>query len=172
MSTPSVVWVPSPNFGDRHPYHPVAIVCHIMDGTLTGTDQWFTKGSRSAGDPVSAHYGVGKSGEIHKYVITTKAAWHAGRVLNPTAKLYDYFSHANPNLYTIGIEHEGRPGDEMPEEQYQATLWLQRALIQAWGIPVDRTHILGHYEFDSVNRKNCPGPSFPWQRLMSDLGGI
>jgi N-acetyl-anhydromuramyl-L-alanine amidase AmpD len=140
-----------------------------MEGTLPGTDQWFQTGSQAAGDPVSAHYGVGRNGEIHKYVLTTKAAWHAGRVNSPTAALYDKMGKINPNLYTVGIEHEGHWKDGLTEAQYQATLWLQRQIIKAWGIPVDREHILGHYEFDSINRARCPGPHFPFERLLKDL---
>jgi hypothetical protein len=55
--------------------------------------------------------------------------------------------------------------------QYQATLWLHKQLIAKHGIPIDEGHIIGHYRIDSVNRPNCPGPGFPWQRLFSDLKG-
>src|SRR5262249_24762422 len=75
----------------------------------------------------------------------------------------------NPNYRTISIEHEGASGDAFPESQYQATLWLHRYLCALYGIPVDRQYIVGHYQVMSRDRANSPGPSFPWQRLMSDL---
>jgi N-acetyl-anhydromuramyl-L-alanine amidase AmpD len=35
-----------------------------MDGTLAGTDAWFT----NPASQVSAQYGIGKNGEVHQYV--------------------------------------------------------------------------------------------------------
>ena len=57
-------------------FRPEAIVIHIMEGTLKGTDAWF-KNEESG---VSAHYGIGKQGEIHQYVGKSDTAWHAGRL--------------------------------------------------------------------------------------------
>ncbi|HHY13968.1 MAG TPA: S-layer homology domain-containing protein [Thermoanaerobacterales bacterium] len=34
---------------------------------------------------------------------------------------------------------------------------------------MDEDHIIGHYRIDSVNRPNCPGNKFPWNRLFDDL---
>ncbi len=160
-----VIWIPSPNFGSRHGMRPVAIVDHVMAGTLHGTDAWFQNPSSQ----VSAHYGVGKDGEIHKYVNDADAAWHAGLLHSPTAAILQQYPQANPNWYTIGIEHEGQPGDVFPDVQYEATLWLHQQIIVAYGVLIDRVHILGHCEFDSVNRPHCPGPTFPWDRLMAAL---
>jgi N-acetyl-anhydromuramyl-L-alanine amidase AmpD len=144
-----------------------------MAGTLVGTRQWF----QNPDSKVSAHYGVGKDGSIDKYVPTTSAAWHCGIVANPTAQIYKDNAPANPNDYMVGIEHEGQTGDVMPEAQYQATLWLHRRLSQAYNIPVDRYHIIGHCELDSRpsdqgGRAQCPGSGFPWDRLMADLTTI
>jgi len=75
----------------------------------------------------------------------------------------------NPNRLTISIEHEGKTGEEYPEAQYQATLFLHKMLVSQFQIPVDRHHIIGHYQIDSVNRPQCPGRAFPWSRLMEDL---
>lgn len=96
------------------------------------------------------------------------AAWHAGAVNNPSWNLYD---GTNPNRYTLGIEHECLEGGELTEVQYRATLWLHIQLIAKWGMPIDCDHIIGHYRIDSVNRPNCPGPNFPWEKLFADLKG-
>ncbi len=167
-----VVWVKSPNFGyprgtkGRNGHKVVAIVDHIMDGTLAGTDAWF-KNPKSV---ASAHFGIGKDGTIHQYVDVDDAAWANGRVRNPSWSLLKPVH--NPNLYTVSIEHEGRPGDIMPEAQYQATLRLHRYLIDRFKLPVNRDTIIGHYRIDSVNKSNCPGPTFPWDRLFKDLTHI
>ncbi len=114
----------------------------------------------------SAQYLVTRSGLIFQMVKDEDASFHAGQVNKPNWKLYD---GTNPNRYTIGIEHENLGGGELTEAQYQATLWLHKQLIQKYSIPVDGDHIIGHYRIDSVNRPNCPGPKFPWQRLFADL---
>lgn len=46
---------------------------------------------------------------------------------------------------------------------------LHRELVAQYNIPIDRNHIIGHYRLDSVNRRNDPGPGFPWDRLFADL---
>lgn len=176
-----IEWRGTPNFTrGRGGRMPVAIVNHITAGAFPGCLNWMLNPVAEA----SAHYLVTRAGRIIQIVKDEDASWHAGEVNQPNWMLYD---GANPNRYTIGIEHEGYytywdeaktqikdslGGDgELTEEQYQATLWLHRQLVERWGIPVDEDHIIGHYRIDSVNRPNCPGPNFPWERLFNDLQG-
>lgn len=154
-----------PNFTvDRKGRKIIAIVNHITAGLMPGTLSWL----RNPAAKASAHYLVTKVGEIYQLVKDTDTAWHAGIVNKPNWSLYD---GTNPNRYTIGIEHEAQAGEALTEAQYQVTLWLHRQLVQKWGIPVDHEHIIGHYQLDSINRKNDPGPGFPWDRLFKDLLG-
>ena len=147
-----VKWIGSPNFTkDRAGFRPEAIVIHIMAGTLIGTDAHFqVKGS----NPVSAHYGVGKNGEIHQYVSESNSAWHAGVINNPTWSLMK--KGINPNHYTVGIEFEGQPGDVWTPEMKRAGADLILDISSRWGIPIDRQHVVGHYEIDAIRRPNCP----------------
>lgn len=140
----------------------VAIVNHITAGSYPGCLSWLCNAQAQA----SAHYLITRQGLIYQLVNDEDSAWHCGIVNQPDWLLYD---GTNPNRYTIGIEHEGQPGEPLTEEQYQATLWLHRQLIAKWGIPIDSDHIIGHYRIDSVNRPNCPGSAFPWDRLINDL---
>jgi N-acetyl-anhydromuramyl-L-alanine amidase AmpD len=166
----NVKWLPSPNYGiprglrGRKGHKVIAIVNHIMAGTMAGTDSWFA----SPASGVSAHFGVGKAGEIHQYVEIADIAWHAGNVKNPSWPLL--IEGVNPNFYTVGIEHEGQSGDVMPEAQFEATLQLHRWLIGELGIEAEPDAIIGHYRIDSVNKANCPGLTFPWERLLRELG--
>ena len=166
MTKPDITWVPSPNHSALKGYKFIAIVDHIMSGTLAGTDSWF----QNPASKVSSHFGVGKNGEIHQYVDTDYPAWANGTANNPNWSLLK--SGVNPNYYTISIEHEGESGDVMPEAQYQATLSLHRWLIKEIGIEVSTDTIIGHYRIDSVNKANCPGSGFPWDRLFKDLKGV
>jgi len=159
-----IIWKPSPNFSaGRKGRSIIAIVDHITAGSAAGAIAWLSNPASQA----SAHYVVAKSGGIVQLVAEENRAWHAGIVNKPNWLLYD---GTNPNNYTIGIEHEGYDGT-LTELQYQATLWLHKQIMARNGIPLDTSHIIGHYRIDSVNRPNCPGPNFPWQRLFADLSG-
>jgi len=160
-----IIWKGSPNFSSPKGYKNIAIVDHIMAGTLAGTDSWFA----NPDSKVSSHFGVGKNGEIHQYVNLNNPAWANGGVNKPSWPLL--IPGVNPNYYTVSIEHEGNSGDVMPEAQYQATLALHRWLIETLGISVTRDNIIGHYRIDSVNKANCPGTGFTWDRLFEDLKG-
>jgi N-acetylmuramoyl-L-alanine amidase len=87
----------------RRGYRPEAVVIHIMDGSLIGTDSWFNDPKSS----VSAHYGIGRKGEVHQYVKEIDSAFHAGTVDRPEWKLIkrkrEGGGFINPNFYTIGI---------------------------------------------------------------------
>jgi len=156
----NIIQKKSPNFWiGRKGYRPEAVVVHIMDGTLVGTDSWFANTTSQ----VSAHYGIGKNGEVHQYVQESDAAWHAGRVDAPTWKLIK--PNINPNLYTIGIEHEGKPDDVWTDAMKQSSAALIREICQRWQIPIDRDHIVGHFEIFS-KKPNCPATD---KRILNDL---
>lgn len=175
---PNITWIGSPNFGyprgthGRQGYKPKAIVYHIMQGTLAGTDSWF----RNPESGASTHFGVGKNGEIHQYVDLNDAAWGNGAINRPSWSGLipdgkgDYI---NPNLYTISIEHEGKHPQggfwEPTEAQYQASLALTKWLCAEFGIEPSKETLIGHNQIDSVNRPYCPGPGFPFKRLLDDL---
>jgi N-acetylmuramoyl-L-alanine amidase len=133
---------------------PQAIVIHIMDGSLGGTDSWFN-------DPrakVSAHYGVGKAGAVHQYVKESDTAFHAGIIDAPTWRSIK--PDANPNFYTIGVEHEGFAAEAYPwpQPQLEASLTLVAAIAARWNIACDEDHIVPHH---AIRRgKTCPGIHF------------
>ena len=112
---------------------------------------------------VSAHYGVGKSGLVQRFVEETDTAFHAGIVVRPTWKLID--PQVNPNYYTIGIEHEGQPQVAWPDEQYATSAALVREIAGRWKIPLDRDHIIMHREIRAS--KTCPG-SADMDRLLRE----
>lgn len=66
MQKSTILWKGSPNFSSPKGYKTIAIVDHIMAGTLSGTDSWFA----NPASQVSSHFSVGKNGEIHQYVIS------------------------------------------------------------------------------------------------------
>jgi len=161
----NIINKPSPNFyKGRRNYKPEAIVIHIMQGTLYGTDSWF----QSPISKASAHYGIGKSGQVHQYVNENDTAYHIRRVNAPTWSLIkeaDTGLYINPDYYTVGIEHEGDVNTEWTEEMYTASSYLIRAICLRWDIPVDRKHIIGHHEIYSLLK--CPGNVVDINKLIA-----
>ena len=161
----AIQWIGSPNKDKgREGYRPEAIVIHIMEGTLKGTDAWFSNDESG----VSAHYGVGKNGEIHQYVGESDRAWHTGRIVSPTWRLLK--TDVNPNWYTIGIEHEGREDTSWSNAMYTASARLIDEICRRWSIPCDRDHIIGHREIRSD--KTCPGFEVELDKLVDMASGI
>lgn len=158
-----IKFVKSPNYTEgRNGRKIIAIVNHITAGAAAGAISWLSNPAAKA----SAHFVVTKTGLIYQLVKEEDTAFGAGIVNKPDWPLYD---GTNPNHYTLNIEHEALAGEALTDIQYQATLWLHKYLMVKWSIPIDSDHIIGHYRLDSVNRKNDPGPKFPWNKLMSDL---
>lgn len=127
------------------------LVIHVMEGTMAGTLSWF----RNPAAQVSAHYGISRAGEVVQYVHERDTAWHAGRVLRPTARLVRERAGVNPNSYSIGIENEGTGKDPPTEAQIWANVDLIRTLCRRYAIPITRRHIVGHNEIYAG--KTCPG---------------
>jgi N-acetylmuramoyl-L-alanine amidase len=161
----SMIQIPSPNYTrGRNGYQPEAIVIHIMEGTLTGTDAWF----RNPQSRVSAHYGIGKNGDVHHYVQEADTAWHAGRVHAPAwsgIKPAGNGMYVNPNYYTIGIEHEGDAQSEWTNDMYNASAKLIAEMSKRWNIPIDQAHIIGHRQIYSL--KACPGVKVNMETLIA-----
>ena len=167
MRCPFALWIGSPNYGypqgTHGQNHPVAIVDHVMAGYLTGCDSWFSHTPPWS----SAHFGIGKDGAIHQYVDTDDGPYANGALNKPSAAGLEIAEFGNPNVLTVSIEHEGWPGEEWPDAMYQASLRLKRWLVS--NVTTGMWRLLGHCDFDSVDRRNCPGPTWPKERLIADL---
>jgi len=154
-----IVQKPSPNYRAVRRANITHIVLHIMDGTLAGTDAWFA----SPVSQVSAHYGIGREGQVHQYVAEECEAWHCGRILNPSVTLRRDANGVvlNPNSYTIGIELEGRADSDVTIHQYYVLALMLKDLSRRHGIPLVRENVWLHREVYAA--KSCPG------RLDRDL---
>lgn len=156
------------NFRSGRPlgFRPEAIVVHIMDGSLAGTDSWFN--DRRSG--VSAHYGIGKDGTVHQYVKETDTAFHAGTVVRPAWKLLK--PRVNPNYYTIGIEHEGfgTADGEWPDAMFDASVALARDIAARWQIATDADHVIPH-RMIRATKPHCPGRGVNLQAYIEAMGG-
>ena len=136
---------------DRPFSHPLdLVVIHVTQATYTSTLGIFHDPRKN----VSAHYVVRSAdGHIAQCVREHDIAWHAGN--------WDY------NTRSIGIEHEGwvdQPG-YFTKALYEESARLTAAICARYGIPKDRTHIIGHYEVPGTDHTD-PGPNWDWTRYM------
>jgi N-acetylmuramoyl-L-alanine amidase len=145
---------------------PLAIVIHVMAGTLGGTDAWFSDPAAK----VSAHYGVGKNGEVHQYVSEDDTAFHAGTVVNPTAQIVLDLPNVNPNFYTIGIEHEGQATDAWTTQQASTSAELIAQIAARHAIPLDAHHVFAHQEVRAS--KPCPGSLEKAAQILRLAAGV
>lgn len=130
---------------------------------------------------VSAHYLIGREGEIYALVQENRVAYHAGKGILP--KYPSYTDRLND--YSIGIELMGiGTRDEMSlmfsvdvykqisdknigftDLQYRSLNLLINDIITRYpSIKKDRNHIIGHDEY-ATNRKSDPGSLFEWEKL-------
>lgn len=162
----------TPNQSSRGGYKPCLIVWHIADGTFNGTVSW----EKNPASQTSSHFVLGKNGEIAQLVPLTEAAWTQGKVNNPTHPLVKMRKNVNPNLYCISIECEGFWKDtkgKLTDKALKAAAYLTSYIVEEvdriYGIeiPIDREHMIGHCEINSVTRSHCPGELFQFDELIA-----
>lgn len=164
---------PSPNFTEgRNGEHPEIIVVHIMQGTLAGTDAWFA----NKDSKVSAHIGIGRLGEVHRYIADFDTAWHSGikTTQGATFKGFKYGENGNlinVNSYSLGIEHEGFPDNSITEEQYLASAHKIAEWCEKYDIPADAEHIVSHSSICPLHGK-CPNGSIDLTKLIDKVNDI
>jgi N-acetyl-anhydromuramyl-L-alanine amidase AmpD len=136
------------------------IVVHTAQGSYSGTYNWF----QNCGAGASAHYVIRSSdGEITQMVLEADTAWHSG--------------HSSTNAAAVGIELEGyidNPSLWYTDAQYRSLARLIADIAGRQGIPIDRSHIIGHKEVPGCSSgsgggRSChtdPGSGFDWNRLM------
>ena len=137
------------------------IVIHATDGgSMLGNVWWLSGGHSHA----SAHYVISRDGSIVQLVHLSDIAWHAG--------------NRKVNEHSIGIEHVGETYDPagFTNEQYRSSARLVAWLVRRYGIPVDREHIIGHYQVPDPNNPGAyggsdhhtdPGPYWRWGFYMN-----
>ncbi len=169
-------------FSGRNGWKPDIIVLHTADGTYDGTVGWM----QNSASQVSSHFVVAKDGRITQLVDIKDGAWCNGTSTDPTKNThYGKASLAavrerktNANYYTVSIEHEGLWKDtkgKLTDAQLASTITLIKYIIAevkaqfGVDIPIDREHIVGHYQISPVTRPNCPGAQMQWDAIISAL---
>lgn len=149
-----IIWVQSPNFGERPPGTVVdTVVIHsTADPSAESAATWF----HTTKSQVSAHYIIGRDGSIYQCVSTFKRAWHAGASR-------DFLDRRNLNNFSIGIELVNLDTGTDPYPVAQTT--ALKHLIEALEYRFPLKYITSHaYIALPAGRKVDPN-GFPWARL-------
>lgn len=142
------LWHPSPNQDARRPNF---VVLHQTTGREA------TAALATLSDParkVSAHYLIGRDGQLYQLVDEGRRAWHAG--------VSYWGGQTDLNSASVGIELDNSGDEPFATAQIDALLDLLAGLVERHQIP--RSNIIGHGDI-APGRKVDPSRHFPWQRL-------
>jgi len=116
----------------------------------------------------SAHFLVGREGEIMGLVPLNKQAWHAGKS--------EHRGRPALNSWTIGIEVVGEYNEPFTDEQYMACaklvqfIKLQPTTTLRISRDLFESDLTGHEHVAiPAGRKKDPGPTFEWEKLWDIL---
>ena len=147
--------VPSPNFDARRAN--LVVLHHTSNDSVDRALATLTSPERK----VSAHYLVGRDGEILQLVEEADRAWHAGKSW--------WGGITDINSTSIGIELDNNGDEPFPDVQIESLLGLLSAIQQRHVIP--RANFVGHADV-APGRKVDPSAWFPWRRLAEKGFGL
>ena len=108
-----------------------------------------------AGQKVSSHFLITRSGELIQCVSTQNKAWHAG--------VSSFMGREKCNDFSIGIELEGDGATAFEEIQYQTLA----ALIAKLEVTYPNLQFAGHSDI-APDRKTDPGKYFDWKKFQKE----
>ncbi|MFJ4623731.1 N-acetylmuramoyl-L-alanine amidase [Streptomyces sp. NPDC088812] len=132
------------------------VVIHVTQTTYSKTLAVFQNPKKK----VSAHYVVRSAdGKVAQCVRETDIAWHAGN--------WEF------NTRSIGIEHEGWVDEPsyFTDALYERSALLTSSVCDRYGIPKDRTHIIGHREVPGTDHTD-PGRHWDWARYLRLVASV
>lgn len=155
--SPLATWTPSPNHNARQPQ--LIVLHHTEQSSVAQSLR--TLRTANSGGRVSAHYLVGRDGDIHQLVGDLDRAWHAG--------VGQWRGMGDLNSSSIGIELDNNGSAPFPPAQMDALVALLADLCERLSIP--RTAVIAHADLAPA-RKRDPSRHFPWQALAQAGFGV
>jgi N-acetyl-anhydromuramyl-L-alanine amidase AmpD len=145
---------------ERRPDQIRFIIIHVSEGSFLGTVSWL----RDPRAHSSANFVVSRAGHVQELVPLHDIAWHAGN--------WAY------NVRSVGIENEGYTDSPagFPLPEYRATARIAAVIARRSLIPIDRRHIIGHYQVPDPNdplqgggidNHTDPGKYWKWNLFMN-----
>ncbi len=148
-------YVPTVNFSTRKP--DFVIIHHTAQDSLSITLKTFTLERTQ----VSAHYVIGRDGQVVQMLNDELRAWHAG--------LSKWGNNSDMNSCSIGIELDNNGLEPFSDTQINSLLILLTKLKTTYNIPA--TNFIGHSDV-ATTRKQDPSILFPWKKLADNGFGL
>lgn len=148
-------WVGAIHFNLRKPNY--IVIHHTAQDSLEQTLYTFTVPHTQ----VSAHYVVGRNGEVYQMLNDYLRGWHAGAG--------KWGSVTDINSVSLGIELDNNGSEPFSDAQIYSLLNLLERLKITYNIPV--ANFLAHADI-APTRKNDPSVHFPWKRLAEKGFGL
>lgn len=148
-------WAPTIHYDNRKPNF--VIIHHTAQNSVAQTVRTF----QLPHTKVSAHYVIGKNGQVIQMLNEFDRAWHAGKSKWGTI--------TDINSVSIGIELDNNGKEPFTEPQIEALLVLLDTLKTKYNIP--QTNFIGHSDI-APTRKDDPSSFFPWKKLAERGFGI
>ena len=135
------------------------IVIHVTEGGFAGTIAWL----RNPASHASANFVVSRAGKIVELVPKRDIAWQAGNWA--------------VNRQSVGIEHVGLTDSPtgFTDLEYRASAHLAAYIARTALMPIDREHIIGHYQVPDPNdpllgggidNHTDPGRFWNWRKYL------
>nr|WP_270088817.1 N-acetylmuramoyl-L-alanine amidase [Sphingobacterium sp. SYP-B4668] len=148
-------WVGAIHFDIRKPNY--IVIHHTAQDSIKQTLRTFTLDHTK----VSAHYLIGKKGEVYQLLNDYLRGWHAG--------VSKWGSITDMNSVSLGIELDNNGKEPFSDIQINALMTLLDTLKTNYDIPT--ANFIGHADI-APTRKNDPSALFPWKRLAERGFGI
>jgi N-acetyl-anhydromuramyl-L-alanine amidase AmpD len=180
---PPAEWRPSPSFWQGRAGSKVDGI--ILHGTAGGDGPGVASYLSQASTGASVHFVIGQDGHIFQLVALADSAWGNGIPQRSTWPLVAQNAPANPNLYTVSIEHAKAStdnSDALTPAQMDASValvgWLlcelgprglaSDAFLRRLAADDLATLVTSHASIDAVDRARCPG-TFDWSGYYTRL---
>lgn len=175
---PGAIWIPAdpsnyylPQNHNGIKNNPLCWVLHTPEepaDNIEVTPSYF----QTPGIEASTHYYLDNDGDIYQMVSEENAAIANGVKGRP----YPSWASTSTSLnwQSLNVEIEGY-ADSIQDTliiggpQWKSLLSLIKNRASVYNIPLDREHIIGHYQVASD--RVDPGSGFPWDALICDLQG-
>ncbi len=148
-------WVGTVHFNLRKPNY--VIIHHTAQDSLQQTLHTFTVPHTE----VSAHYVIGRNGEVYQMLSDYLRGWHAGAG--------KWGSVTDLNSVSLGIELDNNGDEPFSDAQIYSLLNLLDTLKTTYNIPT--ANFLAHSDI-APTRKNDPSAWFPWKKLAERGFGL
>ena len=155
--SPLATWQASENFDARKPQ--LIIIHHTNMSSLA--EALLTLQTSNPLGRVSAHYLIGRSGEILQLVADDQRAWHAG--------IARWAGRTDLNSASIGIELDNDGSTPFTDVQIAALISLLKDLTTR--LAIEPRQVWGHSDIAPA-RKDDPNKYFPWAELAETGFGL